>query len=608
MHPSDSIYDNNLITSITSNWNINSWQLQWFVLFTLAFFNLIENLDRYLISVSPGPYLDLKSYQYALLVGTVFSLCYSLGGLIFATLSDANIGLLLHTNKLLIVCLATIVFSIAFLTTSYSSKFAEFAIIRMIMGLAQSVVTPFALGIIDDLFPSQRKGLAYGIYNMGTYFAFSLSLSLGIYINDKLGWTAGYRIFGSIGLVVGLVYPLLCFFGICNHSFLHSRNLDNSTSNSVGYSLHGLLNTNDSSTEVEEVSFVSQIYKIISEILNCWIHRPVVWFVLLATSCRLGSGYIWSAYTSVFFSELLSYDNSRLTSCSSSYNTEYSSNTLNMCDMRFPYCDINSRRCFKVNDEPWHNIGLSHHILETHMSWVAIAGSAMGNFIGGYFADLLHKKYSTSTSNNTIRLYFPFIGSFIALPLIISSFFLNSPYCFICLCISGFFGECYLSQSLIVINQESPKMYIVSSIALFYFCITLLGSNAPLLIPLVKNSELLQTLGLVDNNQIKLTIQALSPYGTVMNNDVIDDTTLFSIEHVNADLLQWTLVLVLASLYICSLLFYGMAILISSKDKTNIEELEVVESHNDIEITSISIDIDRSKYTTVVNTVVVMND
>lgn len=77
------------------------------------------------------------------------------------------------------------------------------------MGLGQSVVTPFASGIIGAYFSRESRGIAFSLFNFGTYASFSLSLSLGTFMYDEYGWKSGYMLFGIMGMSIGLVMPLI---------------------------------------------------------------------------------------------------------------------------------------------------------------------------------------------------------------------------------------------------------------------------------------------------------------------------------------------------------------------------------------------------------------
>ena len=72
-------------------------------------------------------------------------------------------------------------------------------------------------------------------------------------------------------------------------------------------------------------------------------------------SCCVG-GYVWSAYTSVFFSALFVNDagTQGADACKYSYNATYVSDSMaSVCDSRYPYC-VDSL-CVALSTTPWHN-------------------------------------------------------------------------------------------------------------------------------------------------------------------------------------------------------------------------------------------------------------
>lgn len=186
------------------------------ILAILTFLYFLENFDRYLIAVAPIPYIDYSSYEYSVLAGPAFAVVYTVGGLFFAlgytdylqqdTTGNARI------SKFAVLSFSTFTFSFAFGATAFAVTFWQQVIIRIIMGLAQSIITPFSTSLIRDYFPVELIGSALGIFNTGTYFAFALSLSLGIFIYTNYGWQAGYMWFGLIGMGGSLLLPLLSCF------------------------------------------------------------------------------------------------------------------------------------------------------------------------------------------------------------------------------------------------------------------------------------------------------------------------------------------------------------------------------------------------------------
>lgn len=224
----------------------------------LTFLYFLENFDRYLIAVSPIPYIDYSSYEYSILAGPAFTVIYAVGGLFFALgyyerpppaqdqsqhsaeeeVTDAKrsrshspheVNALTapvdkdvqskksrksrqsRLSKEMVLTLATCTFSAAFTFTAFATTFYQQCIIRVVMGFAQSVITPFSTSLIRDHFAPEVSGAAFGIFNVGTYVAFSLSLSFGIYVYLTFGWRAGYLLFGMIGFLAGFFLPcLLC--------------------------------------------------------------------------------------------------------------------------------------------------------------------------------------------------------------------------------------------------------------------------------------------------------------------------------------------------------------------------------------------------------------
>ena len=219
-------------TTADSSQCCNAQQHAIATLFILTFIYFLENFDRYLLAVSPIPYIDYSSYEYSLLSGTVFSLFYSCGAVAMSVLGHDDDDSSMAANRTRmsgILTLACLIFSICFTCAAVATNFWQQAAIRMVMGLAQSVVTPYSIGIISILFddtwsssPStsknnsievhesetvNRKALAFGIYNYGVYLAFSLSLSIGTLVYDAYGWQADYVIFGALGIVFSFIVP-----------------------------------------------------------------------------------------------------------------------------------------------------------------------------------------------------------------------------------------------------------------------------------------------------------------------------------------------------------------------------------------------------------------
>jgi MFS family permease len=446
------------------------------------------SLSRYLLAVSPIPFIDYQSYEYSLLAGTVFAVCYTLGGLLIALASDAQ----QRSNQsaqqqLIVVCAGSFVFSLAFAATAATTSFWQLAVTRMIMGFAQSILTPFSCALIKAVFPANQQGIAFGVFNVGVYLAFSLSLSLGVYLFDEYGWKAGYQLFGIIGIFFSAAAGVLAFFfglrvdqlvadsvSIDTKPMQVYNPLDSSINitgsfaknetDSASSSQHGLLSSSEdhliipSSDNGKRRSY----REVLMSVLQQYRAQPIMLALGIATGIRIGGGYVWSAYTAIFYSNLFDASSSGPSSCSYSYNATTSTSS-SMCDASYPYCRGDS--CYAINPAPWHNQGIDHTVLESYMSWVPLAGSAVGSILGGYLTDQIvsHYSYSNPTSAAALRLAAAGIGTLLATPMVVISFFLAPPACFLAMVGSGLIGEIYLGQSLAVVSSLSSPPVLVTS-------------------------------------------------------------------------------------------------------------------------------------------------
>jgi MFS family permease len=376
------------------------------VLFFISFLYLLEQFDRSLISVSPIPYIDYGSYEYSVLAGPAFTIVYTFGGVVFALFSykdpvsikEDALSNSASTAKFHVLSLATFVFSAAFLLTAFARTFWGQLFIRVIMGLAQSVITPFSSGIISDYFAPIMRGAAFGIFNLGTYVSFSLSLSLGIYIYIAYGWRAGYLLFGAVGICFALAMPLFTWcdmkraykdettdiadtsqndednsqvdvsrndfeVGNCKiqpkevsfNPLKHHPTKGNSRLDSMDFASVSDRESKEKGGEVipDARSRWRRLLSLAWEICwDRWGSHPGVYTLVLATGVRIGAGYVWVAYTGAFFSDTFTLDTD--SSCSYSYNSDFSTDHhSDMCGNDFPYCV--SGGCNKLTSFPWHN-------------------------------------------------------------------------------------------------------------------------------------------------------------------------------------------------------------------------------------------------------------
>jgi hypothetical protein len=189
------------------------------------------------------------------------------------------------------------------------------------------------------------------------------------------------------------------------------------------------------------------------------------------------------------------------------------------------------------------------------MSWVPIVGSGFGNIIGGMFSD-----YIVTTIGIKGRVLVPGIGNILAIPFVLLALTQDFPMCFVYLCISGFVGECYLSQSFALLSEISCKKSLISSVAIFMFLVTMIAGNMPLLIPYlvaVINDN-------TNNTDNYIYFYASPPYSS--NNSNVGDV-LYKVISKSDSLLK-SLEIVFSCCYIISSVLYFICYFYLQKKET----------------------------------------
>eukprot|EP01037_Dinobryon_pediforme_P036177 gene36177-42988_t len=126
------------------------------------------------------------------------------------------------------------------------------------------------------------------------------------------------------------------------------------------------------------------------------------------------------------------------------------------------------------------------------------------------------------------------IGNLIALPMVVYSFFLDFPSCFLIMICSGMVGELYFSQCLAIVTDAAvvPSDLVAPSVALFMFIITLIGGNFPVLIPLFES-----LVGF--DRSVSVEFTAAGYCGSATEGQTVS----FTVENSDASKLQYSLAL-----------------------------------------------------------------
>jgi len=167
----------------------------------LTLLNVMNFVDRQLLASFANfivPDLGLTNTEFGLLTGLVFIVFYSTAGLFMGALADIY-------NRTRLIAFGLAVWSALTALSGMAKGFVSLAIPRMFIGIGESIMTPTAMSLLSDRFPSRSLGLASGIYYMGVPIGTGVSLLIVGYLGPAIGWRNCFYVLGALGIALAVV-------------------------------------------------------------------------------------------------------------------------------------------------------------------------------------------------------------------------------------------------------------------------------------------------------------------------------------------------------------------------------------------------------------------
>ncbi len=164
----------------------------------LTLLNCLNFIDRQLIASFANyivPDLGLSNTQYGLLTGLVFLTFYSVMGLFMGYLADTM-------NRTRLIAGAVAFWSLLTALSGMAKGFISLAIPRALIGVGESALTPAALSLLMDKFPSSKLSFVSSIYYLGFPVGGGLSFLLVSHLGPLVGWRACFYGLGVIGILM----------------------------------------------------------------------------------------------------------------------------------------------------------------------------------------------------------------------------------------------------------------------------------------------------------------------------------------------------------------------------------------------------------------------
>ena len=171
----------------------------------LTLLNVMNFVDRQLLASFANfivPDLGLSNTEFGLLTGLVFLFFYSVAGLFMGALADT-------VNRTRLIAAGLAAWSILTAASGAARGFISLALPRMFIGIGESIMTPTAMSLLADRFPSHRLGFASGFYYMGVPIGVGCSLLVVGYLGpgNRLA-----QLFLSAGRQSASSLPSSCWF------------------------------------------------------------------------------------------------------------------------------------------------------------------------------------------------------------------------------------------------------------------------------------------------------------------------------------------------------------------------------------------------------------
>ena len=177
----------------------------WVVLVTLTAVYVLNFLDRSLLGILAKPIEDtlhISDGQIGLIGGLYFAIFYCFIAIPVGWLAD-------RTSRVGVLSIACAIWSAATSFCGVAASYPQLVFARMLVGVGEAGGVPPSYAIITDSFPSGRRGIGFGIYNLGPPIGVALGIAFGGSIAAAFNWRTAFIAIGAIGIVAAISVRLI---------------------------------------------------------------------------------------------------------------------------------------------------------------------------------------------------------------------------------------------------------------------------------------------------------------------------------------------------------------------------------------------------------------
>ena len=177
----------------------------WVVLATLLVIYIFNFADRYLLTGLIGPIkaeFDIGDNIIGLLMGPAFVVLYVVMGLPFARLADSG-------SRIRVIAAGCVLWSLATAATGLAAGPISLGLARIGVGVGEAAFVAPAYSLLTDYFKPERRGLAFAILGLATYFGQIAGQAGGPALAAEHGWRIAFLLVGLPGVILGGLALLL---------------------------------------------------------------------------------------------------------------------------------------------------------------------------------------------------------------------------------------------------------------------------------------------------------------------------------------------------------------------------------------------------------------
>ncbi|OCG24440.1 hexuronate transporter [Gilliamella sp. App2-1] len=174
---------------------------RWYMILLVCVITIVNYLDRTALGIAAPTILDatgISKEQYSWVVST-FQLAYTIGQPIIGFFID-TIGLRLG------FAICAIIWGLATMGHALTGTWQGLAFMRGIMGFSEASAIPVGIKTASIWFPAKERGIAAGIFNMGTSFGAMLAPPLIAWCILFQGWQFAFVVSGSLALIAAIIW------------------------------------------------------------------------------------------------------------------------------------------------------------------------------------------------------------------------------------------------------------------------------------------------------------------------------------------------------------------------------------------------------------------